>query len=50
MFEGSILGIYEELVEDEGPGLDEDRGPAGGPPGQEKKKYKGPKEKGPKKG
>ncbi len=38
----------EELVE--GPGPDEDRGPAGGPPGQEKKKDKGPKDKGPKKG
>ncbi|WP_300640602.1 serine/threonine-protein kinase [Nocardioides sp.] len=38
----------EELVEDEGPGLDEDRGPAGGPPGLEKKKDKGPKDKGPK--
>ncbi len=40
----------EELVEDDGPASSEDRGPAGGPPGQEKKKDKGPKEKGPKKG
>jgi hypothetical protein len=39
----------EELVEDEGPGPAEDRGPASGPPGQEKKD-KGPKDKGPKKG
>jgi len=41
--------LVDELVEDDGPAPGEDRGAAGGPPGQEKKD-KGSKDKGPGKG